>query len=197
MWRELGTADADATLLRALVQRYSEPHRAYHTLQHLDACFASFAAVRDATTHPQEVELALWFHDAVYEIGRPDNEQHSADWARSALLAGGGSGDAALRVHALVMVTCHNVLPQTPDQQVLLDIDLAILGAAPPLFEAYERQIRVEHASVPEHDFRSRRRRLLQQFVARERIYHTQHFRNRCETQARANLRRSIDQLGD
>ncbi len=196
MWRALGIAQADQALLRTLVGRYSEPHRAYHTLQHLDACFTHFAAVRHLATYPQEVELALWFHDAVYLVRDPDNEQKSADWASSALLAAGGSAISAQRVHAMVMATGHGTVPQSNDEAILLDVDLAILGATPQLFDAYEAQVRQEYASVPQTSFRSGRRRILQQFVAREQIYNTEYFSTRYETQARANLQRSIALLG-
>ena len=197
IWQNLGVGQVDPGLLPELLGRYAEPHRKYHTLQHLDACFAHFEAVRHEAVHPAEVELALWFHDAVYEVRDARNEQRSADWARDDLLAAGVSQDVAQRVHALVMATCHNVLPRTPDQEILLDVDLAILGAPAPRFDAYEAQVRAEYASVPEPDFRSGRRRILEQFLARERIFHTVHFNSRYEAQARANLRRSIDQLHD
>lgn len=195
MWRGLGAARVAPELLPALLNRYAEPHRKYHTLQHLDACFAHFNAVRREAAHPQEVELAIWFHDAVYEIGGAQNESQSADWARGAMLAAGVSADAAQRVYSLVMATNHHVSPKTADEALLLDIDLAILGAPAPGFDAYEDQVRAEYASVPEDAFRGGRRRILQAFLARERIFLTPHFRDRLEAQARANLARSIDSL--
>ena len=195
VWRGLGVPKGDCALLQALLARYSEPHRKYHTLQHLDACFAHFGAVRGAAAHAREIELALWFHDAVYEIRATDNEQKSADWARLALLDAGVSRDVAQRVHALVMATCHNALPRTPDEAILLDVDLAILGASAPLFDAYEAQVRAEYASVPEPSFRSGRLRILRQFMARARIFHTSYFSTACEARARANLSRSIEAL--
>jgi predicted metal-dependent HD superfamily phosphohydrolase len=197
LWRSLGGGSVDERLLAELVRRYSEPQRKYHSLQHLDACLRHFASLRDQATHPDEVELALWFHDAIYEVGQPGNEAKSADWARDALIAAGGSPEAATRVHALVMVTCHDVAPDTRDQEVLLDVDLSILGAPPAGFDAYEVQIRAEYAAVAEDAFRSRRRRILQQFLDRPNIYHTNQFQEKFETQARANLTRSILKLGD
>ena len=197
LWHDLGVTNPDLTLLQALLQRYSEPHRRYHTLQHLDACFANFAAVREQATHPAEVELALWFHDAVYEIQLAGNEQLSADWARNALLAAGGVPAAAQRVHALVLSTCHHAMPETPDEAILLDVDLAILGAPPAQFDEYEAQVRAEYAMVAQPQFRSGRRRILQQFLARERLFHTAHFYASHEPPARINLRRSIAQLAD
>ena len=197
MWRSLGVAGADPALLHALLGRYSEPHRSYHTLRHLDACFANFATLRGQATYPAEVELALWFHDAVYETAVPGNEQASADWAAQALLAAGGAHAAAQRVHALVMTTCHDRVPQTADEKILLDVDLAILGSTSGAFDAYELQVREEYAAVPINQFRARRRRILQQFLERERIYHTGAFHGSHEAQARANLLRSIGQLSE
>lgn len=197
MWRNLGVASADPALLHVLLGRYSEPHRKYHTLQHLDACFANFATLRGQAAYPAEVELALWFHDAVYEIAVPGNEQASADWAAQALLAAGGAPAAAQRVHALVMATCHDRVPQTADEKILLDVDLAILGSASGEFDAFEVQVREEYAAVPTNQFRARRRRILQQFLDRERIYHTPALHASHEVRARANLQRSIGQLSD
>ena len=197
LWHAWAIANPEPTLLPALVQRYCEPHRHYHTLQHLDACFAHLASVRDQAAQPAEIELALWFHDAMYGIGAQDNELKSADWASASLQAAGVDADVARRVHALVMVTCHTALPQTQDEAILIDVDLAILGAPEPHFDAYERQVRAEYASVPLDQFRARRRRILQQFLERERIYHTAYFNARCEAQARANLRRSIARFAD
>ena len=197
LWQGLGAARADMALLQALVARYSEPHRKYHTLQHLDACLRHFSTLRADANHPDEIELALWFHDAVYEIRAPDNELKSADWAGSAVLAAGGSEAAAQRVHALVLVTRHDSPPQTPDQEILLDVDLAILGAPPAVFGAYEAQVRAEYSMVPAPDFRSNRRRILQGFLARPRIFHTPGFNTRLEAQARANLQRSVAALAD
>ena len=195
LWRSLGVTQVDPALLPSLVQRYSEPQRKYHTLQHLDACLAHFADLQAQAQRPAEVAVALWFHDAVYDVGQTGNEQKSADWARAALSAAGVQPDAAQRVHDLVMVTCHDVHPQTRDQEVLLDVDLAILGAAPAVFDAYEQQIRAEYACVPTDAFQSRRRRILQQFLDRPRIYHTTQFHGHYENQARDNLAQSIRRL--
>lgn len=196
IWRGLGLAQADATLLPALVRHYSEPERKYHTLQHLDACLAHLATARLLADHPDEIALALWFHDAVYEIGASTNEARSADWARAALEAARADADVVQRVFDLVMVTCHAMAPQTRDQEILLDVDLSILGARPEVFDAYEGQIRAEYAAVPQDFFQARRKRILEGFLARPRLYHTDAFHTRLEAQARANLARSISRLG-
>lgn len=196
-WQSLGLPRTDLALAHVLLGRYAEPHRRYHTRQHLDACLEHFEAVRHTATHPAEIELALWFHDSVYEIQGIGNEALSADWARDVLLAAGAPDEVSARVHALVMATCHTTLPQTPDQEILLDVDLAILGAPAPQFDAYESQIGAEYASVPEKVFRQGRRRILKGFLADKPIFHTHYFSSRYEAQARANVRRSVSQLQD
>lgn len=198
MWQALAPSHAGQdALLTELTRRYSEPHRHYHTLEHLDACLRHLAGVRETLTRPQEVAFALWFHDAIYEIGASDNELRSADWARQALLAAGGTAQAADRMHAAIMVTRHDQPAHTTDQQMLLDVDLAILGAPPAVFDAYERQIVQEYQSVPGAAFRSNRRRILQGFLERAQIYHSTPFLATREAQARANLERSIRALAD
>src|SRR5690606_13982957 len=119
---------------------------AYHTLQHLGECLALHAAHAAHAARPAEVALALWFHDAVYDLQASDNEARSAEWAQETMRAAGASAQAVARVHALVMATCHSALPEGPDAELLVDIDLAILGATPARFAEYERQIRVEYA---------------------------------------------------
>ncbi|MCW5628276.1 MAG: N-methyl-D-aspartate receptor NMDAR2C subunit [Rhodoferax sp.] len=195
-WRALAPRMPAPALLAQLAARYAEPHRHYHTLQHLDACLRHLDTMRTLAQRPDEVALALWFHDAIYDIGAADNEARSADWARAELLALGAADEVAQRVHALVMVTRHDQPPRTPDQELLLDVDLAILGAPTALFDAYEQQVRLEYQAVPPAAFRSNRRRILQGFVDRPRIYHTAAFHDTREAQARANLQRSIQALG-
>lgn len=198
MWQALAPGrPAPQALLTELLARYSEPHRHYHTLEHLDACLRHLAVVHDQLERPQEIACALWFHDAIYVVGGSDNELRSADWAHQALLAAGGAADAADRIHAAIMVTRHDQPAQTADQQLLLDVDLAILGAAPAVFDAYEQQIMREYQSVPTDRFRSNRRRILQGFLDRAQIYHRAPFLATRETQARANLARSIAALAD
>jgi predicted metal-dependent HD superfamily phosphohydrolase len=161
----------------------------------VDECIALLAPALDLAEHPGEVELALWFHDAVYDVTRGDNEQRSADWARQAALAGGVSTEAAQRLHALVMATRHDALPSTRDAQLLVDVDLAILGAPRARFDDYERQVRAEYAWVPEPVFRQKRREVLAGMLARPQLYATQRFHAALEASARANLARSIAQL--
>ena len=191
-WRELGTAAPGDALLAELQARYREPHRAYHTLQHLDECLENLARERSHAQRPAEIALALWFHDAIYDVHRHDNETRSAEWARQALLDAGAPAEAAERVHALVMATRHQAQPREADARLLVDIDLSILGAPAARFAEYERQIRIEYAHVPPEVFEPRRRLILGAFLAREPLYLTPSIRARLEAQARINLGRAL-----
>jgi predicted metal-dependent HD superfamily phosphohydrolase len=195
-WRTLGIAPAP-TLLGELVARYTEPHRAYHTLQHLSECFVELGHAVGLAEHPAAVALALWFHDAIYDTRAHDNEARSGAWARTALLSAGGAGEIAARVEALVLATRHDVPPDGADARLVVDVDLAILGAEPPRFAEYEAQIRREYRWVPDDEFRQRRARVLGGFLTRPAIYSTAAFVDRLEARARANLARSLAAAGD
>jgi predicted metal-dependent HD superfamily phosphohydrolase len=196
MWKALGVTVQNDVLLKELMRRYSEPHRKYHTLQHLDECFAKYAEVRNDASHPEEIEFALWFHDAIYDVWRQDNELKSANWARAEALAAGISKTVAERLYDLVMITRHGVCAKTNDEKILADVDLSILGADPGRFFEYENQIRAEYSWVPDTVFREKRLTILQGFLSRPRIFKTAHFLSRYEAKARTNLRRFIASLG-
>lgn len=189
-WTGIGAVGEGDALLARLMAAYAEPQRHYHTQQHLGECLSAFDAARALAEHPHEVELALWFHDAVYDIKGHDNEQRSADWARTALVDAGVVADIADRVHALVMATQHTAVPSGRDEQLLVDIDLSILGAERARFDEYEQQIRKEYAYVPGFLFRRKRREILKGFLDRPAIYSTPHFHAALEARARDNLRR-------
>ncbi len=195
IWPQLGVATPPDNVYSELVAHYSEPHRAYHTLQHLQECFDQLDSVRDLCTHPAEVELALWFHDAIYDTHASDNEERSADWAVEVLNSVGASQDAIARVRALVLATKHNTEPQTQDARTITDIDLAILGAPTTRFDEYEAQVRQEYTWVSDAEFRQARGRILREFLARDSIYATPVLHEQFEVRARTNLTRSLQQL--
>lgn len=193
-WLGLGL-EAPQPDFDALVARYEEPHRAYHTLDHLTECFAQFDTLEARPPRGPEIELALWFHDAIYDTHRHDNEELSADWARDSVLTAGGGAEAAETVRDLVLATRHQAEPESPAAMLVVDIDLSILGATVARFDAYEVQIREEYSWVPEDAFRTTRAKILRDFLDRPRLYLTEHFHGRLEERARHNLARSISRL--
>lgn len=178
-----------------LVRRHAEPHRHYHTLQHLGECFEWLSRLEMHAENPAAVELAIWFHDAIHEPGRNDNERRSAQLASASLALLGMKTDVIVRVRELVLLTRHDAEPRDADGRVMNDVDLAVLGAGPERFAEYERQLRREYAQVPEFVYRRERRKLLESFLARNRIFLTPPARERLEARARANITAVLEHL--
>jgi predicted metal-dependent HD superfamily phosphohydrolase len=183
-------------LFAQIVRAYGGPDRHYHDLRHIAECLRSLDGVRGLSQDPVALELALWWHDFVYDTRASDNEERSADAAGKVLADAGLNGAVVDRVRELILITRHDREPRTPDQALIMDIDVAILGSAPSAFDVYEADVRREYAWVPEPIFWAKRAEILRGFLARPHLYQTDHFRSRLEAQARANLERSIARAG-
>lgn len=194
-WALLG-AEPAATELGAVLAAWREPQRRYHDLRHLRDCLNRWSAWQHLADHPGEVALAIWYHDAVYQPQSSGNERQSADWAVRAMGEAGLGGRAAERVHALIMATCHDAPAATPDAQLLVDIDLAVLGATPARFDAYDADVRQEYGWVPKALYRRKRAEVLRHFLQRPRLYATEAAFHELEAQARRNLAAALAALG-
>lgn len=197
LWSRLGAQGTGHSIFAHIARAYAEPNRAYHTAEHIRDCLAQLDLTRDLAKRPDEVEAAVWFHDAVYVPGASDNEDRSAHLARTALLACAVPLEVSGRVGILILATRHLTVPREPDAQLLCDIDLSILGREPTVFEEYERRIRLEYSQVPEAIYRSARSAVLTGFLRRRFIYQTDYFRGRYEAPARTNLERALERLAD
>ncbi|WP_144419369.1 hypothetical protein V5F23_10930 [Pseudomonas sp. WP18] len=195
VWAQLGVECASRQTHEALIRHYREPHRAYHSCQHLEECLQVRDCVDAACQAPAEVDLALWFHDAIYDPLRHDNELRSAQWLDTVARDSGLDEATRRRLQDLIMVTRHDGAPATVDEAVLVDTDLAILGAPFERFEEYDQQVRREYRHVPSFLYRRKRRQVLEGFLARERIYTNAAYFDAFEQQARANLARAIGRL--
>lgn len=167
--------------------------RHYHTLAHLDSCLREFDDARELALRPAEVELALWFHDAVYRSWRRDNEAQSAalfaDMFRAAPL------ETVERVRQLILATVHDASEFAGDSALVIDIDLSILGAPPETYEIFERSVRREYWWVARARYVAGRRKVLAGFLNRAAIYTHDHFYRRYEERARANLASALELL--
>ena len=127
LWQAAGDAGDGALWYEKLTRAYAEPQRHYHNQQHIAECLAEFDGARHLTQQPAAVELALWFHDAVYDPKAGDNEEQSAAMARNCLETGGASRFAAT-VSDLVMVTKSHTIEAGSDAVLTVDVDLSIFG---------------------------------------------------------------------
>ncbi len=194
-WLRVGATDVARDQCDNLLERYSEPHRAYHTLQHLHECLEHLARCGNEIPHRTEVELALWFHDAIYDVHAADNEEQSAELATMVMTDGNINLPSVELVHSLILATKHTAAPSMSEAMLLVDIDLAILGANAERYAEYERQIRAEYDFVPEAAFRSKRAEILRMFLSRPKIYSTPEFAARFEEPARQNISRELKRL--
>ncbi len=174
---------------------YSDAGRHYHTGQHISACLGHLDRCLNQLQQPQEVELALWFHDAVYDPHATNNEQLSADWAANFLCDNGADEARTLRVHELIMTTEHGRPTRTLDQTILVDIDLSILGSKASIYNQFEVAIRREYAFVPWDIYREKRTEVLRGFFEREPLYTSGCLPTHMEQQAKRNLCQTINEL--
>ncbi|MEV4003924.1 HD domain-containing protein [Actinomadura sp. NPDC049753] len=176
-----------------LDQRYGEPHRRYHTRAHLAAVLDLVDELAGHAEDPDAVRIAAWFHDAVYDPERADNEERSARLA-ARMLADTDLPEAVVaRVVRLVELTAtHAPEEDDRDGQVLCDADLAVLGAEPEQYAAYAAAVREEYAFVPDEFFRAGRAEVLNGLLALPRLFHTPAARERFEERARDNMRTEL-----
>lgn len=186
-----------AQTLDALRIRYAEPHRAYHTPAHLDAVLAGVAAASPGLAHPNAVKLAAWYHDAIYDPARTDNEERSARLLEHEL-PGLATPTQIVQAARLVRATADHALPDDmepglrADAAVFLDLDMAVLGAEPIAYDAYERGIAAEYVPVYGAErYRAGRVQFLQGMLARPRLFHTDAAHAALDLVARANMRRA------
>jgi predicted metal-dependent HD superfamily phosphohydrolase len=179
-----------------LLHRYAEPHRRYHTTQHLADVLARIDELASGREDLFLVRLAAWFHDAVYAVpaGQVSNEEASARLALRTLARVGLEQEDLTQVARLVRLTeTHVPGTRDPEGQLLCDADLAVLAAEPAAYDRYVEQIREEYAPVPEEQFLSGRLGVLSALADRE-LFRTGKGR-RLTSAARANLEREMQGL--
>ena len=185
-----------APLIENLKARYAEPHRHYHTLDHVESLLQHFREWQHLADEPDCIAAAIWYHDVVYDPHLNDNETASADIARFELMSIGWLGVDVERAACMVEATQgHHAPDDDRDTWLFLDLDLSILGAAADRYDHYREAIRAEYAWVPDTDYREGRARILRRFLERDAIYRTPSLQAAWEAPARANLARELELL--
>lgn len=187
----LGLIENEETYLK-LIEAYSEKHRYYHTSCHIKACLDHLERVNHLADNPQEIELALWFHDAVYKPYSSTNELDSAIWAKQFLSENKVDQATCERVYHLIMVTLHNGKINTSDEELMIDIDLSILGSSSIVYQVFEQNVRKEYRWVPYFLYRKKRKQILQGFLDQSKVYQTDYFNGLFEKRARDNIESAL-----
>ena len=171
-----------------LIQAYKEPQRVYHTLKHIDGCFVMFEKVKHLVNNPEALALAIWFHDAIYELNAGNNEQRSADWFMTET---DGLFDEKLRqlVYAHIMATLHcSKEIQNHDRQLMVDIDLSSFGMPWPEFLRDSANVRRERTDISDAEFYAKQCGFQKELLERPRFFQSDYFFEHYEKQARRNL---------
>lgn len=191
----LGIAEDPSDSFGYLVSRYCEPHRKYHNLSHIEDCLAKFDQMRDLTENDTTVELAIWFHDIVYDPLSRTNEEDSAEAFRAIMDPFAPSDDLCRTVSDLILSTKHSSPPDTIDASVLHDIDMSILGREEHLYLEYSRGIRQEYCGFADDSYREGRMLFLRKVLGMEWIFCTRPGRERFEARARDNMAKELSVL--
>ena len=194
LWRRClvaGVKSDPKAVWHALAAHYAEPHRRYHNQRHLAHCLEQLDLASGLVERPEEVEMAIWFHDVVNEPGRPDNEALSAalfhDLAGDVMAEGFVSA-----VSDLILVTTHEYSPTDLDRQFICDIDFSSFGCP---WDCYLRDTTALQAEFPgpDEDYFRGKSAFLQGLLRRPKIFMTDFFNDRYERRARENIRRLLD----
>jgi predicted metal-dependent HD superfamily phosphohydrolase len=191
-----GDASLIAENTQFIISKYSEKHRAYHNLSHVNALLFQAENLKEKFADLASVQLTIWFHDVIYNPKRLDNESESARLAVEILAELGALPDKIEKVRQMTLATQkHDAANLDFDGKLFLDLDLSILGQPSEVYQNYASAIRKEYSFVPWFLYRRARRKILENFLKRETIYFTDEIRNTHEATARLNIQEEIKTL--
>ncbi len=177
-----------------LAERYTSEHRAYHNQTHITTMLEMLEDHLNLASNPVPLAFAIAGHDAIYQPASSRNEEESTALLGYLLTDHGIPAKIIKQAISLIMITKTHQ-PNTPDEALMVDLDLAILGQSWTTYAAYADAIRQEYSQYSPEEYRSGRIKILNSFLERPIIYHTDTFRLLYEEQARQNLKQERQQL--
>ncbi len=196
-WNQLCAGHESSSSAFALLrEKYAEKHRAYHNLSHIRALLAHAESFRHELQSYDTVAFAIWFHDAIYHTKKSDNEEKSAELAEATLSQLSVPSEIITATKQMILATKkHKLLNDSTDLKLFLDFDLSTLGTSEEVYQQYSQAIRKEYSWVPYFLYRKGRKKVLESFLKRERLYFTDAMNASYESQARRNLETEWDRL--
>lgn len=174
-------------------KQYEEKHRFYHNLTHISQLLKQYETHQNLLEDAVSVQLAIWFHDVVYDPFSKNNEEKSAEFAQKKLTSFDFLPQSLEKMNTLILATQkHQPISNSFDELFFLDCDLCILGQDEAMYKIYAQQIRAEYKNVPNFLYQSGRIEVLNKFLARERIFFTDLFFAQFEKQARENIKNEL-----
>jgi len=201
VWSRLGCNISENILeqhYNILISAYQEHQRYYHNLTHLNQVLVELDWAKNKKTELTdqeyaELEIALWFHDVIYDPQKLDNEHQSALLFESFVQNIGLDQKIIQKISNLIILTANHRSATSPQEQLLVDCDLAILGASPDIFFKYDQNIRKEYSFVDDRIYQNARIEVLNKFLNHRHIYKTKLFQDKLEQSARINLNNRIN----
>jgi len=181
--------------LSILIKKYQQKHRAYHNLDHVVDCLHQLDRYKDEIDDIKIIELAIWYHDIIYNPYKKDNEQKSAEASSEFLLRQNANSQLIQKVYDLILSTIHIKPPKNKSEAIIMDIDITILGSSEERYGEYCAKIRKEYKWVPNIIYRKKRKEIMTRFLDRKQLYFTDYFYSSLEKRARFNISQEIQRL--
>ena len=185
-------------LYQNLTDLYNSEDRFYHNLSHIEALLKLSEEHRQLLESQKNIDFVIWYHDAIYDASKSNNEEESAQLAKKDLTKLGLDANIIENCYDLIIATKTHQLPKdldSFDSQFLLDIDLSILASERAKYIEYTQHIRKEYTIYPDSIYKEGRKKVLRHFLEMEHIYKTELFQNLWEFRAKENLSYEISLL--
>lgn len=192
--QHLKVANADA-MIEEYRAAYSQPHRKYHNLEHINHLLTALKAVPQPSA---ALLTAAMYHFFVYDPLKEDNEEKSAEYLRNKLKAAGVSQQFIDSVTAIMLAPANSadLAFASKDAQYLSDIDMSIFGDSPHVYQRYAELVRDEYSSLSDFNWYHQRVRFLLYLLKSVQIFHTDEFKQ-LEKHARSNIANEVLSIVD
>nr|WP_321222913.1 hypothetical protein [uncultured Psychroserpens sp.] len=176
-------------------KNYSSKKRHYHTLQHLDNLLIQLTNVKSEIQDWETILFTLFYHDIIYNSIKSDNEEKSVELAERRMKQISVSNETIELCKKQILATKSHIKSTNGDTNYFIDADLSVLGQNWETYSIYYKNVRKEYSIYPSLVYNPGRKKVLNHFLSMERIFKTNFFYNKFETQAKKNLKQEIESL--
>lgn len=172
---------------------YSADNRHYHNLEHLENMLMEMDRIKPQIKNPETLVFSIFYHDIIYIPGKSNNEYLSAVRFKERISE--TSFPNLMECVAQIEATKEHIFSTDNDTNILLDLDLSILGKRPGEYKKYSENIRKEFSIYPDSIYRNGRRKVLNHLLKLDPIYKTEFFKKEFENQAKENIKQELKEL--
>lgn len=173
-------------------KNYSSKKRHYHTLEHLDNLLGQLTEIKDEIRNWNIILFTLYYHDIIYNSLKSDNEEKSAELAEKRMRQISVPNDKIELCKNQILATKSHIKSTDNDTNYFIDADLSVLGQPWEVYSSYYKNVRKEYSIYPDFVYNSGRKKVLNHFLTMDKIFKTDFFYNKFETQAKHNLQMEL-----